>query len=64
MSTRTAFGGMLRDIVALDSMVLRPEPLDTEIERRCKQASVDYMGLEEASAWKECGTYPSRQPDR
>ena len=38
MSTRTAFGGMLRDIVELDSIVLRPEPLDTEIERRCKQA--------------------------
>ena len=38
MSTRTAFGGMLRDIVELDSIVLRPEPLDTEIQRRCKQA--------------------------
>ena len=38
MSTRTAFGGMLRDIVELDSIVLRPEPLDKEIERRCKQA--------------------------
>ena len=38
MSTRTAFGGMLRDIVELDSIVLRPEPFDKEIERRCKQA--------------------------
>ena len=32
--------------------------------RTAKQVSVDHIGLEEASAWKECGTYPSRQPDR
>jgi transposase-like protein len=38
MPTQTAFGGMLRDVVELNSIVLRPEPLDDEIERRCKQA--------------------------
>lgn len=38
MSPQTAFGGMLRRLVELTSLVLRPEPLDTEIERRCKQA--------------------------
>ena len=38
MSPQTAFGGMLRYLVELNSLVLRPEPLDTEIERRCKQA--------------------------
>ena len=38
MPTQTAFGGMLRDVVELNSIVLRPEPLDEEIERRCKQA--------------------------
>ena len=38
MPTQTAFGGMLRHLVELTSLVLRPEPLDAEIERRCKQA--------------------------
>ena len=38
MCNQTAFGGMLQDIVELTSIVLRPEPLDQEIERRCKQA--------------------------
>ena len=38
MSSQTAFSGMLRDVVELNSILLRPEPLDTEIERRCKQA--------------------------
>jgi len=38
MAPQTAFGGMLRHLVELTSLVLRPEPLDTEIERRCKQA--------------------------
>jgi hypothetical protein len=38
MSTQTAFGGMLRHLVELTAVVLRPEPLDTGIERHCKQA--------------------------
>jgi hypothetical protein len=38
MSSQTAFGGMLQQLVELTSLVLRPEPLDAEIERRCKQA--------------------------
>jgi len=38
MCNQSAFGGMLQDLVALNSIVLRPEPLDAEIERRCKQA--------------------------
>jgi len=38
MSPQTAFGGMLRYLVEITSVVLRPEPLDTEIEQRCKQA--------------------------
>ena len=38
MAPQTAFGGMLRHLAELTSLVLRPEPLDTEIERRCKQA--------------------------
>ncbi|TSD09236.1 IS1595 family transposase [Haloglomus irregulare] len=38
MHNQTAFGGMLRESVDLTSIVLRPEPLDAEIERRCKQA--------------------------
>jgi len=37
MPTQTAFGGMLRDGVGFNSIVLRPEPLD-DIERCCKQA--------------------------
>jgi transposase-like protein len=48
MSSQTAFGGMLQHLVELTSLVLRPEPLDTEIERRCKQA------WEDASC-PECG---------
>ena len=43
MSTQMAFGGMLRHLVELTSLVLRPEPLDTEIERRCKQAWQAYV---------------------
>jgi hypothetical protein len=38
MSTQTAFGGMLRYLVEFTSIILRPEPLDKEIEWRCKQA--------------------------
>jgi len=38
MHKRTAFGGMLQGLVELTSIVLRPEPLDAEIERCCKQA--------------------------
>lgn len=38
MHNQTAFGGMLHDIVELASIVLRPEPLDAEIERQCKRA--------------------------
>ncbi len=38
MCNQTAFGGMLQGIVELASIVLQPEPLDTEIERRCKRA--------------------------
>ena len=48
MPSQTAFGGMLRDVVELNSIVLRPEPLDDEIERRCKQAW-------EQAACPECG---------
>jgi len=38
MRNQTAFGGMLQDVVELASIVLRPEPLDAEIERQCKRA--------------------------
>ena len=38
MHKQTAFGGMLQGIVGLASIVLRPEPLDAEIERQCKRA--------------------------
>lgn len=38
MCNQTAFGGMLQGTVELASIVLRPESLDTEIERRCKRA--------------------------
>jgi transposase-like protein len=38
MHNQTAFGGMLQGIVELTSIVLRPEPLDAKIERRCKRA--------------------------
>jgi transposase-like protein len=38
MSNQTAFGGMLQYLVEFTSIVLRPERLDAEIERRCKQA--------------------------
>jgi len=38
VNNQTAFGGMLQQLVELTSIVLRPEPLDAEIERRCKQA--------------------------
>ena len=38
MSTQTAFGGMLQHLVEFTSIILCPEPLDKEIERRCKQA--------------------------
>jgi len=41
MCNQSAFGGMLQDLVELTSIVLRPEPLDTEIKRRCKQAWED-----------------------
>jgi len=38
VNNQTAFGGMLQQLVELTSIVLRPEPLDDEIERRCKHA--------------------------
>ena len=38
VNNQTAFGGMLQQLVELTSIVLRPEPLDAEIERRCKHA--------------------------
>ena len=38
MPTQTAFGGMLRDVVELNPIVLGPELLNDEIERHCKQA--------------------------
>jgi len=38
MYCQSAFGGMLQYIVKVGSIVLRPEPLDAEIERRCNQA--------------------------
>jgi len=38
MCKQSAFSRMIQDIVELGSIVLRPEPLDEEIERRCKQA--------------------------
>ena len=38
MNNQNAFGGMLQQLVELTSIVLRPEPLDVEIERHCKQA--------------------------
>ena len=41
MYNQSAFGGMLQDLVELTSIVLRPELLDTEIKRRCKQAWED-----------------------
>jgi ribosomal protein S27E len=41
MCNQTAFGGILQGIVELGSIVLRPEPLDAEIKRRCKQAWED-----------------------
>ena len=38
MTNQTAFGGMLQYLVEFTSIVLRPEPLDAEIKRHCKQA--------------------------
>jgi hypothetical protein len=38
VNNQTAFGGMLQQLVELTSIVLRPEPLGDEIERRCKHA--------------------------
>ena len=38
MIHRTAFGGMLRDVVERQAIVLCPEPLDAIVERRCKYA--------------------------
>jgi len=38
VTNQTAFGGMLHHLVELTSIVLRPVPLDAEIERRYKQA--------------------------
>ena len=35
---QTAFGGMLRDVVERQAIVLCPEPLDAIVERRCKYA--------------------------
>ena len=38
MIHQTAFGGMLRDVVERQAIVLCPEPLDDGVERRCKYA--------------------------
>ena len=38
VNNQTAFGGMFRHLVELTSIALRPEPLDAEVERRCKHA--------------------------
>ena len=38
MIHRTAFGGMLQDVVERQAIVFRPEPLDAIVERRCKRA--------------------------
>ena len=38
MIQRTAFGGMLQDVVERQAIVFRPKPLDTIVERRCKRA--------------------------
>jgi transposase-like protein len=38
MDNQTASDGMLQQLVELISIVLRSEPLDTEIERRCNHA--------------------------
>jgi len=38
VNNQTAFGGMLQHLVELTSIALRPEPLDAEVERRCKHA--------------------------
>ncbi len=48
MTNQTAFGGMLQSIVELATIVLRPEPLDAEIEQRCK-------GAWERAPCPECG---------
>jgi transposase-like protein len=57
MSPQTAFGGMLQHLVELTSIVLRPEPLDAEIERRCKQAW-------EQAPCPECGETANQSGDR
>jgi len=41
MCKRTAFGGMLQDIVELTSLLLRPEPLDDEMERPAGASSTE-----------------------
>ncbi len=38
VNNQTAFGGLLQQLVEITSIVLRPEPLDNEIEQRCKHA--------------------------
>ncbi len=38
MNNQTAFGWMLQQLVELTSILLRSEPFNAEIERRCKQA--------------------------
>jgi len=38
MVEQTAFGGTLQEVIAMEAIPLRPEPLDELIERRCKQA--------------------------
>ena len=56
MCNQSAFGGMLQDLVALNSIVLRPEPLNAEIERRCKQAW-------EQAPCPECGETATQSGD-
>ena len=41
MTNQTAFNGMLQQLVEFTAIVFHPEPLDDEIERRCKQAWED-----------------------
>ena len=42
MTNQTVFGGMLQQLVKLTAIVLHPEPLDDESERRCKYAPFVY----------------------
>jgi hypothetical protein len=49
MCEQTAFGGALQEVVAMEAIALRLEPLDELIERRCKRA------------WEEAPCHECRQ---